>query len=142
MNPKYADMLPLKHHVSLTRRPMDRLSRAAQFMPFAALDGYEDQIEETGRETQKKPLLSHEEKEKISEGLRYLLETKPSTPIRITYFQKDPRKEGGDIFTGVATVQKIKEEEKRLILGQGKSVGFDDILSLEIQGFLPDFCEF
>ena len=69
MNPQYADMLSLKHHVSLTHPPMDRLSRAAQFMPFAALDGYEEQIEETGRETQKKPLLSQEEKGKISEGL-------------------------------------------------------------------------
>lgn len=142
MNPKYADMLPLKHHVSLTRRPMDRLSRAAQFMPFAALDGYEDQIEETGRETKKKPLLSQEEKEKISEGLRFLAEQKSLCPVRLTYFQKGAKKEGGEIQTIRGNVKRVKEEEKRLILEEGPIIEFDDILSLEIQGFLPDFCEF
>lgn len=142
MNPKYADMLPLKHHVSLTRRPMDRLSHATQFMPFAALDGYEDQIEETGRETQKKPLLSHEEKEKISEGLRYLAEQKSLCPVCLTYFQKDAKKEGGEIKTIRGNVKRVKEEEKRLVLEEGPVIEFDDILSLEIQGFLPDFCEF
>ena len=142
MNPQYADMLSLKHHVSLSHRPMDRLSRAAQFMPFAALDGYEDQIEETGRETKKKPLLSQEEKTKISEGLRFLSEQQPPHPVRLTYFQKDAKKEGGEIRTISAKVKRVKEEEKRLVLKEGLSVEFDDILSLEIQGFLPDFCEF
>ncbi len=142
MNPRYADMLSLKHHVSLTHPPMDRLSRAAQFMPFAALDGYEDQIEETGRETQKKPLLSQEEKEKISESLRYLLENNAPCSIRITYFQKDVKKEGGEIKTIRGNVKRVKEEEKRLVLEGGPVIEFDDILSLEIQGFLPDFCEF
>lgn len=92
MNPQYADMLSLKHHVSLTHPPMDRLSRAAQFMPFAALDGYEDQIEETGRETQKKPLLSQEEKGKISEGLRFLAEQK-SLCSRSSYLFSKRREE-------------------------------------------------
>lgn len=142
MNPQYADMLALKHHVSLSHRPMDRLSRAAQFMPFAALDGYDDQIEETGRETEKKPLLSQGEKGKISEGLRFLSGQKSPYPVRLTYFQKDAKKEGGEIRTVHGKVKRVKEEEKRLILEEGLIVEFDDILSLEIQGFLPDFCEF
>ena len=142
MNPQYADMLSLKHHVSLTHPPMDRLSRAAQFMPFAALDGYEEQIEETGRETQKKPLLSQEEKGKISEGLRFLAEQKSPCPVRLTYFQKDAKKEGGEIKTIRGNVKRVKEEEKRLVLEKGIVIEFDEILSLKIQGFLPDFCEF
>lgn len=44
---KYDDIINLPHHVSATRKPMSLYVRAAQFAPFAALDGHEDAIEET-----------------------------------------------------------------------------------------------
>ena len=44
---KYADMLDMPVHKSAKHPPMDRLARAAQFSPFAALTGYEDAIKKT-----------------------------------------------------------------------------------------------
>lgn len=44
---RYADIINLPHHVSTKHPHMSMLDRAAQFAPFSALDGYEDQIEET-----------------------------------------------------------------------------------------------
>lgn len=57
--PTYADknilidygIINLPHHVSKTRPQMSMLERAAQFSPFAALNGYDDAVKETGRLT-------------------------------------------------------------------------------------------
>ena len=49
---KYKDILYSPHHVSRTHPPMDRISRAAHFSPFAALVGFEDMIDETNRRTE------------------------------------------------------------------------------------------
>lgn len=40
MTEKYEDIINLPHHVSKTRPQMSMLERAAQFSPFAALNGY------------------------------------------------------------------------------------------------------
>ena len=59
MDPKYRDMLDMERPVSLRHAPMPLLNRAAQFMPFAALTGYEDVISETAQ--QNLQLLMEEE---------------------------------------------------------------------------------
>ena len=43
---KYGDIINLPHHVSATRPQMSMIDRAAQFSPFAALTGYEDDVAE------------------------------------------------------------------------------------------------
>lgn len=42
---KYADIIDKERPVSLKHPAMDRMKRAAQFSPFAALTGYEDTVE-------------------------------------------------------------------------------------------------
>ena len=51
---KYDDIIDLPHHVSKRHPQMSMQSRAAQFAPFAALTGFEDEIEEAGIEFIKK----------------------------------------------------------------------------------------
>ena len=46
----YSDIINLPHHVSLSHPRMSMLARAAQFAPFAALNGHEDAIKQTERE--------------------------------------------------------------------------------------------
>ena len=46
---KYDDIIDLEHHVSELHKPMPPEHRAAQFAPFAALNGHEDALEETAR---------------------------------------------------------------------------------------------
>lgn len=43
----YEDIINLPHHVSRTHPQMPVYNRAAQFAPFAALTGHEEEIEET-----------------------------------------------------------------------------------------------
>ena len=54
---KYADMLDMPVHKSTKHPQMERLMRAAQFSPFAALTGYEEAI----KKTEKRQLEREEE---------------------------------------------------------------------------------
>ena len=47
MDKRYEKIIDLPHHTSATRKPMPPLGRAAQFSPFAALNGYDEIISET-----------------------------------------------------------------------------------------------
>ena len=44
---EYEDMIALPHHRSKKYPPMSREDRAAQFSPFAALKGFDEEIEKT-----------------------------------------------------------------------------------------------
>ena len=60
MTTAYDDIIHLPHHVSSKRPQMPMSDRAAQFSPFAALTGYDDAIQETGRLTEQKIELDEE----------------------------------------------------------------------------------
>jgi hypothetical protein len=160
---KYADMLDMSHHVSKRHPQMSLLDRAAQFSPFAALNGYGDAILETGRITKEKPVLSEDAKVRLDEKLRTfffddldeskkksgeedrkkcmqsnmetinLLEEKNCQEIKITYYEADLFKEGGEIKTISASPWKIDEYEKTLVLKDKTRIPIDDILDLQLQ---------
>ena len=133
MSGKYDDIINLPHHVSAKRPQMSRSARAAQFAPFAALVGLDDEMEETARLTDAKPELEEAEKEKIN---RVLLEIRNNpqkeTPVELTFFRPDGRKDGGAIITRPCTVRRIEEIERKLILIDRSEIEFDNILSMKI----------
>ena len=133
MSGKYDDIINLPHHVSAKRPQMSRSARAAQFAPFAALVGLDDEMEETARLTDAKPELEEAEKEKIN---RVLLEIRNNpqkeTPVELTFFRPDDRKDGGAIITRPCTVRRIDEIERKLILIDRSEIEFDNILSMKI----------
>ena len=57
MKGSYDDLLNLPHHVSRNHPQMPMEERAAQFLPFAALTGYEDILTEAARLTEERPDL-------------------------------------------------------------------------------------
>ena len=133
MSGKYDDIINLPHHVSAKRPQMSRSARAAQFAPFAALVGLDDEMEETARLTDAKPELEEAEKEKIN---RVLLEIRNNpqkeTAVELTFFRPDGRKDGGAIITRPCTVRRIDEIERKLILSDKSEIEFDNILSIKI----------
>ena len=48
----YDDIINMPHHVSTKHPRLSMEKRAAQFAPFSALTGYEDEVKETARLTQ------------------------------------------------------------------------------------------
>ena len=69
---QYEDIIHLPHHVSKKRAQMSLEDRAAQFSPFAALTGFEETIEETGRLTDTRIELDEMEKARLDRLLRRL----------------------------------------------------------------------
>ena len=125
---KYDDILSLPHHVSPTRPQMPRADRAAQFAPFAALTGYEEVIDETARVTQQRPELDEARLEELDAALQFLLARKEE--VRITFFLEDETKQGGRICTRTGRIVKADAAGRRLVLDDGTSIAFCDVLEL------------
>ena len=132
MRGKYDDIIILPHRVSTERPQMTRSARAAQFAPFAALVGLDDEMEETARLTDTKPELEEAEKEKIN---RILLEIRDNpqkeTAVELTFFRPDGRKDGGAIITVPCTVRRIDEIGRSLILSDRSEIEFENVLSIK-----------
>ena len=74
---KYVDILFLPYPVSKKHPPMDRLVRAAQFSPFAALNGYDAAIREMRRLTDRFVELEEDEKAVLDGKLQQLKQKMP-----------------------------------------------------------------
>lgn len=132
MTGEYEDIIYLPHHVSSKRPQMSMSDRAAQFSPFAALTGYDDAIQETGRLTEQKIELDEETLEKLDERFQILQEHLCEQPeVRFTYFKPDERKAGGAYLTVSGVVRKIKLYEREILLQDGTIIPVDDILKME-----------
>ena len=96
----YEDIIHLPHHVSERRPHMPLAERAAQFLPFAALSGYDDVIRETARYTGKKIQLDESAKAVLDQKLGILSQQITEHPqICVTYLLPDEKKEGGSYVT-------------------------------------------
>ena len=124
---QYDDMLELPHHVSRNHPRMSEENRAAQFMPFAALTGYGDMIEERGRLTTLKPELSEWQQEEVNAVLSAV--NKGDT-VLITWFEADQFKEGGRIRNETCRIIKTDTYRQVLHTDQGM-IAFDSILEME-----------
>ena len=126
---KYDDIINLPHHVSSVHPQMSREARAAQFAPFAALSGYGDSIEETGRVTYEKPELDEQHKEALDAAFSRIL-SEPDRKLRILYFRPDFLKDGGEYVSIEGTFKKIDDTERKLILDDGTKLPIEDIYSI------------
>lgn len=129
---KYDDIINLPHYESNIHPRMTLEARSAQFAPFAALTGYEDQVNETGRLTNDRIELSEDEKNildnKLQEILKFI-EEEPS--VYITYFIPDIFKEGGSYITRNCNLKRIDYINRVIILSDKNTISFDDILEIE-----------
>ena len=129
---QYNDIINLPHHVSTVHTPMPLHDRAAQFLPFAALTGYDDAIKETGRLTTERISLSESEIESLNERLHILSEEQHSHPkISVTYFVPDAKKSGGAYETVEGCVKRIDEYRRALVMTDGLKIFMEDIIELD-----------
>lgn len=109
---------------------MSMSDRAAQFAPFAALTGHKEAILEQQRTTQTKRILSNEEKLEINEKIIELINLK--SKCRITYFEKDRTKSGGQYLNRVLSFKRLDELNKTLFFKENIQIQIEDIVDIEI----------
>ena len=129
----YDDIINLKHHISKRHPRLSIEQRAAQFAPFAALNGYEDAINETARLTDSKIELPNDEKIKINNILLQIDKNADYNPkIAITYFIPDEKKQGGEYVTIIGKLEKINEQRKTILLDNKTEIQIDNIIEVII----------
>lgn len=133
-NNRYDDIIDMLRPKA--KNPMPVSNRAAQFMPFAALTGYGDAIDESGRITEEKHGLDEERLKSINEELEKLYENQNKHPVAcIEYFEQDSRKAGGKYEKITAGIKRVEPTEQFLVLENDRKIYFCDIyyVSLEEQ---------
>ena len=125
------ELLKMERPVSARHAPMRRCDRAAQFAPFAALSGFDDVVQEAGRQTQEPVELTESEREVLNEALLRLVACLPEQPeVQLTYFQPDARKSGGTYCTALTRVRRLDADAQVLILTDGSRIPFSALLNL------------
>ncbi len=99
---------------------MDRENRAKQFMPFDALKGFREALEEKERIVVPKRELSEEQKEELDFKLRQI---KKMDMITVEYFQD------GEYVQITGVVSRIDETSKSMKIVNTK-IPFEDIVDL------------
>lgn len=131
----YKDIINLSRPIS--KRPkMSLEQRSAQFAPFAALTGYEGQIRETARLTNRKIEIDEEIKLVLDLKIQLIQEKIKEQPeIEITYFIPDLKKEGGryEVITNV--IKKIDTYKNEIIMIDGTTIAIEEIIDVQSEIF-------
>lgn len=128
---KYDDIInfsrPKSKHLKMTLE-----QRSAQFAPFSALTGYEGQIKETARLTDKRLELDEEAKSILDTKIQIIKEKIAQQPqIEITYFVPDNKKDGGRYETVNSIIRKIDEYYNKIIMNNGISIDIGEIIDIQ-----------
>lgn len=133
--PTYKDILNTEYPNRETEKDFpDKVNRAAQFAPYAALVGFEDIVHETARLTERKIEPDENQKEIINRNICYVKDNmEQNIKVDITYFVKDELKAGGSYVQEKVVIEKIREFEKEIVLADGRVVEIGDIVSFNIE---------
>ena len=119
----------LKHHT-----PMSLESRAAQFAPFAALVGYDEEIGEAARSTDGREELSEDAIDALNQTFQKLLEHEEERPlVTVTYFQPDAKKDGGRYMTYTGNFRFYDAEKRVMKFVDGMVIGVGQVCRIEMK---------
>ena len=103
--------------------------RAAQFMPFAALTGYEAALGETARLSVERLELDAQEAEELNRRVALIARLPDRPEVTIEYFVPDDRKAGGAYVTVTGRMRHISVAKMTLVM-DGTEIPMEDIDSV------------
>ena len=131
----YDDIINLPRPVSKKHPPMPMAKRAAQFLPFAALTGFEGEIAEAARLTEEARSLGEDALVALDEQLSLLRQRMGEQPaVSVVRFVPDERKAGGRYETVTGRLRRLDEANRVLILTDGLRIDLDTIAELTVEG--------
>lgn len=117
----------LKHHT-----PMSLESRAAQFAPFAALVGYDEEIGEAARSTDGREELSEDAIDALNQAFQKLLEHEEERLlVTVTYFQPNAKKDGGKYMTYTGNFRFYDAEKRVMKFVDGMVIGVGQVCRID-----------
>ena len=126
----YDDIINLERPKS-NHKKMDIIDRAAQFASFQALTGYSDLINESKRITDSKIQLTEDEITILNNKINYLLKNVlDNNEVKITYFVKDKKKDGGKYFDYTGIFKKVDYVNKNIIIDK-KKISLDNLIDIQ-----------
>lgn len=131
MKKNYNDIINLSHHVSKKHIQMSLEARAAQFAPFAALTGFDEELKEAERLTNERKNIDDNLREKLDSKLQIIqnkLYMKPT--VTFTYFVQDLKKEGGSYVTVTGNVKRIDKYKNSVILENKTEIPIVEIVDI------------
>ena len=129
---RYNDILNMPYpNTEIEKDFPDKILRAAQFAPFAALTGFDEEVEETARITDSKVELDEYQKAELNDKLLFLINSEDDEEVSITYFVPDKKKSGGAYVIKKGIVIKVREYEKDVVMYDGTEIRIDDIIAIE-----------
>ena len=131
----YEDIIHLPRPVSKDHPPMPLRDRAAQFMPFAALTGYDARIRESARLTEEEADLSEDLQEELNEKMARLQEELQGgghPQVTVTYFRPDEKKAGGAYIVKEGAVKKADPYTGTMLLTDGTEIPLSGIFGMEL----------
>lgn len=133
---KYDDIINMQRPIS-TRPAMDLSDRAKIFMPFSALKGYDETIENDKKIVEDIVELTEEKKQELDYTLQ-IIEAQcydKQLEVVVSYFEKDSmssEKKGGEYQEYKGTVGKIDRFLGIIKVG-GKYISIKDIIDIKIK---------
>lgn len=128
---KYSDIIYREHPTSIKHPRMSMSARAAQFAPFAALTGYDAEIKETSRLTEREIQITEDQKEQLNLKFQ-IVEGAVGKNISFTFtiFLPDKKKDGGEYITKNGAVKKIDFNKGILILDSTETININSIVEI------------
>lgn len=128
---RYEDIINLPHHQSDKRPHMSNYERAAQFSPFAALTGFDDEINEAARLTDCRPQLTEDQLNSLDEAIQQISDLdKPL--IAVTFFVPDVNKSGGSYRVYTGTLRFLDLGEGKLKFTDDTAIPLDDVVDVRV----------
>lgn len=124
----YDNIIDHPHFRSQKHPHMSMEKRAAQFSPFAALTGYGEAVEETGRLTSGKIILDEDARAELDRKLK--LTGQSRSVVTITHFIPDLTKDGGTYLISSGRIRKIDAVSGTVIMEDGAVIMIDDIFDI------------
>ena len=111
----YKDIINIKYPFNLNKERQSISVRAGMFAPFAALNGYGDQVKEVERYTDYEVFLDEDNKNLLDEKFNYIRMHLDDVFVSVVYFVKDKNKSGGKYITKTGKIKRVDDYRREII---------------------------
>lgn len=133
MQDNYGDIIDHQRYRLKNHKPMSLTDRAVQFSPFAALTGFDEEIDEMARITDHRAELTEDGSNELNQAFQMLLDKQEERPlVAVTYFKSDERKSSGAYVTYTGNFRFFDEIEGVLKFVDGMVIAIADISRIKI----------